>query len=365
MYENQTEDEILKRMLASVPSDLDKREGSVIFDSCKPAAIEIMLLYAMADYFLKNTFGDTAERVFLIERAKERGLKPYPATYAKVKVIFTPANINIQLGARFSYEDVNYAVTEKISDGVYFLSCETYGTVGNKPAGNMIPIDYIHGLQTVALSEVVVPGEDEEGTEDFRVRYLASFSSQAYGGNIADYREKVNKIQGVGGVKVYSVWRGGGTVRIVFMTSEYKPPTAEFIDEVQTVLDPVINSGQGVGIAPIGHHVTVEGVRISNISIGLHPTFSAGDCEIYRDAIEAAIDSYFLELNRKWQDTQKAEIGNVNNTGIVVRISQIESRLLGIEGVEDVQHTTLNGVEENFILGVDELAVRGEIIWAT
>lgn len=361
MYENQTENEILKRMLQSVPNNLDKREGSVIYDSCMPAAIEFMLLYSMADYFTKNTFGDTADREYLIERAKERNIIPKAATNAKVKGKFTPSTIDINIGARFSYDDVNYAITEKVSDGVYFLSCESSGTVGNKPTGALIPIDYVAGLQTATLTEVTVPGENEEETEAFRKRYLASFNSQAYGGNIADYREKVNKIQGVGGVKVYPVWRGGGTVRITFMTSEFKPPTAEFIGQVQTLVDPVTNSGQGVGIAPIGHHVTVQGTTNSNIAIGLHLTFSTGTYDNYKSAIEAAIDKYFLELNKSWQDTQHAEIGNVNNIGIVVRISQIESRLLNITGIVDIQHTTLNTKEENLILGVDELAVRGVV----
>lgn len=361
MYENQTEQVIFSRMMQRVPDSLDKREGSVIYDSCMPTAIEVMLLYAMADYFLKNTFGDTAEREYLIERAKERGIEPEPATYAKIKGVFTPANLEIPIGTRFSYDDVNYAVTEKIGNGVYFLVCETAGTVGNKPAGMMVPIDYVAGLQAAILSEVTVPGEDEEETEVFRARYLASFNSQAYGGNIADYREKVNAIQGVGGVKVYPVWQGGGTVRITFLTSEYKVPTAEFIDEVQTLVDPIPNQGLGLGIAPIGHIVTVQGVTDSAINIGLHASFATGTYEDYKADIEATIDAYFAELNKSWQSTQVAEIDRYSNTGLVVRISQIESRLLNIDGIVDVQHTTLNGVEENLTLGVDELAVRGVV----
>ncbi|MBP2635563.1 MAG: phage tail protein [Firmicutes bacterium] len=361
MYEAQTEEVIFARMMKSVSSSFDKREGAIIYDSCMPTAIEVMLLYAMADFFLKNTFGDTAERAWLIERAKERGLSPDLATYAKVKGSFTPGNLNIPIGTRFSYDDVNYAVTEKISDGVYFLLCETAGIVGNKPEGQIIPIDYVAGLQTASLSEVTVPGENEEATEVFRSRYFASFNSQAYGGNIADYREKVNKIQGVGGVKVYPVWQGGGTVRLAFMTTEYKVPSVDFISEVQTLVDPIPNQGKGLGVAPIGHIVTVLGVMDSQINIGLHLTFSTGTYDDYKTDVEAIIDTYFDELNKNWQSTQVAEIDNYSNTGLVVRISQIESRLLNIEGIVDIQHTTLNSVEENLILGVDELAVRGVI----
>ena len=112
MFESQTETVILNRMLEKVPASMDKREGSIIFDASMPAAIEFMLLYATLDWFLKNTFGDTAEREYLIETAKERGLSPYPATYAEGNGTFTPSDIVVPVGSRFSYDDVNYTVIE-------------------------------------------------------------------------------------------------------------------------------------------------------------------------------------------------------------------------------------------------------------
>lgn len=362
MYEKETQEAILARMLKNVPHDVDKREGSIIFDAAAPASIEFMLLYAELDYFLKNTFGDTAERTYLIQRARERGLKPKEATSAVVKGKFTPPALNIPLGTRYSCGAVNYAVTEKLTSGEYLLTCETVGTAGNLPAGRLVPIDYVEGLQTADLVEITIPGEPEEETEHFRARYLASFDSQAYGGNIADYRQKVNAIHGVGGVKVYPVWNGGGTVRIVFMTSDFKPPTAELVQKAQTAIDPETNHGEGIGIAPIGHTVTVEGARNAAVRIGLHLSFAAGTSYAnYKTQVEETIDAYFAELNKGWQDTQHAEIDNVSNAGITIRISQIESRLLALTGIEDIQHTTLNDREENLTLGVDALAVRGEV----
>lgn len=362
MYENQTEDIILNRMLGKVPSDIDKREGSIVYDASMPAAIEYMLLYATVDYFIKNTFGDTAERKFLILRAKERGLAPYPATYAIVKGECTPNNINISVGTRFSYDDVNYSITESLGNGQYLLKCETVGTIGNKPSGKLVPIDYVKGLEFAQLLEVTIPGEEEETTENFRTRYLNSFDNQAFGGNIADYKQKVNAIEGVGGVKVYPVWNGGGTVKIVFCTSEFKPPTEEFIQQVQTKIDPEQNNGEGLGIAPIGHTVTVEGAKNTNIKIDLNVTFDNGSFENYKSKIEKIIDDYFLELNSKWEDTQRVSIDVHENKGIIVRISQIENRILDIEGVTDITGTKLNGLEKNLQLDTDELAVRGELI---
>lgn len=361
MFENQTEQAILKRMLDKVPASRDKREGSIIYDATMPAAIEFMLLYFQLDWYIKQSFGDTADRPYLVRLALERGLEPYPATFAVVKGEFTPSNINA-IGQRFSLDTINYTVTEKISDGIFLLQCETAGEVGNKISGDLLPIDYIEGLQSAKLLEVTIPGEAEEETEKFRQRYLTSFESNAYGGNIADYKEKVNKIQGVGGVKVYPIWQGGGSVKIVFMTSEFKPPTIEFISEVQSAIDPITNQGLGLGIAPIGHTVTVDGVKNSNINIGLNITYVQGyNFNDLKNEIENIIDNYFLELNKNWQKTQITTTETFSNSGIIVRVAQIESRLLELEHIEDIQDTILNGIIGNITLDPDELAVRGVV----
>ena len=363
MYENETADTIRQRMLRRVPASIDKREGSVIYDASAPAAIEMELLYAALDFFLKATFADTAPREYLVERAKERGMEPYPASCAIVKLTAVPAETEIPVGARFSCDDVNFVVTEKLpEEGTYAARCETAGTVGNKPESQAIPIDYIAGLQSATVSELLIPGEDEEETEAFRARYLASFNSTAYGGNVADYKEKVNAIPGVGGVKVYPVWNGGGTVRIVFMTSEHKVPEPEFVQEVQTALDPTQNQGEGIGIAPIGHTVTVEGVKESSVDIGLNIEFKEGETfTMHEEAIRAAIQDYFDTLNAGWEDTQEVSTSRYTNDGLIIRISQIESRLLMEDYVKDISHTTLNGAEENLEIADDALASMGTV----
>lgn len=362
MYEKETVENILGRMLLNLPSDVDKREGSIAFDATKPTAIELMLMYAGLDYFYKNTFGNTADREFLIERAMERGLKPYPATYARVKARAKPDGVAVPLGTSFSYDELNYSVVAVAEDSCFYLDCDTLGSIGNKPEGKLIPNSYVKGLETMTLVEVVVPGDDEEETEHFRERYLASFNSQAYGGNIADYREKVNAISGVGGVKVYPAWQGGGTVRLVFMTSEHDVPTSEFVEKVQTSIDPVTNQGEGIGIAPIGHRVLVQGVSKSSVSIVINITSNSSyNALTDKEKIYAVIDKYFSELNAKWEKTQVAAQGEYRNDGITIYISQVESRLLNLEFIEDISHTLLEGKEENLVLHPDKLATRGEV----
>ena len=148
MYENVTYEDILQRMLDRVPDSMDKREGSIIYDALAPAAVELQLMYIEFDIILQETFADTAPREYLIRRAAERGIIPIAATHAILKGEFTPSTLNIPIGARFSCGTLNYAVTEKISDGAYKLECETEGETGNAQFGQMIPIDYIVGLET-------------------------------------------------------------------------------------------------------------------------------------------------------------------------------------------------------------------------
>lgn len=207
MYEDQTYDIILERMMNRVSDKIDKRPSSPVYDLHSSTAIEFQILYIELEYLIKNSYGDTAAREFLILLAKDRGLSPEPATKAILQGEFTPTNIDVT-GKRFNIGEINYVVTEQITPGTYKVQCETEGVVGNQYLGDMIPMEYIDGLQTASLTSVLIPGEDEEDTEVFRQRYFDSFNEQSFGGNHADYMAKVKGIEGVGSCKVKRVWNG-------------------------------------------------------------------------------------------------------------------------------------------------------------
>lgn len=350
MFENITYESILQRMLDKIPNTFDKREGSVIYDALASTAVEVQNVYIELDNVLNETFADTASLPYLKRRAAEKGINQIPATFTVLKAISTPTTVEIPIGSRFSLNTLNYVITEKISDGEYKIQCETLGVIGNSNFGHLIPIDYIQGLETIEITEVLIPGEDEENVEELRQRYLNSMSSNAYGGNVADYKEKVSLIDGVSGVKVYPVWNGGGTVKVVFINSAFSVPSEELVKNVQEKIDPSENSGKGYGIAPIGHVVTVEGVKSLNIDIVTEISYIEGwSWETCVSQIKQTIDDYFLELSKEWD----------SNEHIIVRISQLESRILNCTGVFDVSGTTLNGSSSNLYLGENEIPTRG------
>lgn len=351
MYEHVTYEDILQRMLDRVPNNIDKREGSIIYDALAPAAVELQLMYIALDVIMNESFADTASRDYLIQRASERGITPEPATKAILKGVFTPATVDV-LGKRFSCGEINYVAIEKITDGEYQMQCETVGLDGNASFGQIIPIEYIEGLETAELTEILIPGEDEEDTEVFRKRYFESFELQAFGGNIADYKQKTISIEGVGGVKVVPVWNGGGTVKLTIIDSTFGVPTDEVIALVQNTIDPVGHSGEGVGLAPIGHVVTVFGVQGRTIDIVTNITYQTGwNWDSAKSYILTAIDQYFKDLSKVWEDDEN----------LIVRISQLEARILACEGVLDVSGTTLNGSTSNVSLDVNEIPIRGTV----
>ena len=397
MYENTTYETIRDRMLARVPDRFDKREGSVIWDTHSPAAIELQILYLELDNILKEAYGDSASREYLILRCRERVIAPSQATHAVLKGVFVPADIEVS-GQRFNIGDRNYVVTERIADGEYRVRCESPGRVGNQYLGNMIPVEYIQGLQTAELTELLIPGDDEEETEELRSRYFDSFDDHAFGGNRTDYLEKTNAIPGVGRTKVTRVWNTdispaemipkesverwydstketlsgevrdwlnsvfraakekklttGGTVLLTIINSEFGAASETLVQKVQTAMDPEVNAGEGYGLAPMGHVVKVESAKERKVTVKASLIFEPGyGWNNLQGLLEEAVSDYLLELRKEWADASY----------LVVRISQIDTRLLNVQGVLDVQNTSINGVMSNLSLEKYEIPVLGGV----
>ena len=279
MYENQTYEVIRQRILDRISDELDKRESSFLYNATAPIAVEHQNMYIAIDTFLQLTFFDTSDRGGKLERCKERGIDItiFDAKPSIVLASMLPVTVDVPIGERFNYETINFVVVEKVEDGIYRLQCETPGTIGNV-TGRITPINYISRLVTSEIIAIETYGEDEADISEIDTVYYASINSTAFGGNRADYMSKVKQIPGVGGVKLYSAseWLGGGTCKVVITTSAYTAPEPSFVDQIQTMIDPLVNQGAGYGIAPIGHTVTVAGAFATSIDIDSKKTLMDG-----------------------------------------------------------------------------------------
>ena len=396
LYENQTYENIMGRILGRINPSFDKREGSIIYDATGPASAEIAQLYIALDYMLTCMFVDTAPRENLILLGRERGILPDEASNA---VGIGEFNIDLEIGTRFSIEHFNYTVTSKIDTGKYYLTCETAGSEPNTILGDLIPINYISGLTSAKLTSIEIPGKDEENTEAYRARLTESFTYQAFGGNKVEYKTKILDLDGVGAVKVYPTWNAditpaslipseavgtwletnkanipsgvltwlntvykagaakqlttGGAVKAVILDSTYGPASTALINTVQTAIDPSSNAGEGVGLAPIGHIVTIASAKTKEVNINFSTIdYQSGwDWTTVKPYAEKIIDDYLLELKKAWQDSDN----------LIVRISRIESAMLSCKGITDIGGATINTSAENLTLEPDAIPVRGKL----
>ncbi len=348
-------DELMETKLSQVSDKRDKRQGSILFDALAPNAAETATFYTELKMLENRTYGDTAQGEDLTKRCAERGIIRKGATSAILLGRFTDRNskgIDIPLYSRFHLEELNYKVISKSDKvGQYHVECETEGTIGNAYLGNMVPIEYIEGLAEASLIELLTDGEDEESDDELRTRYLSSFNTDAFGGNIADYKRKITALEGVGGVKVYPVWNGGGTVKAIILDSGYRKPTETEINILQLAIDPQEN-GKGEGIAPIGHKVTVEAVQEVHCDIHMQIILEEGaELNAIKEHIKISLEEYFLQLRKEWEKEK----------GVVIRIRHIESRVLEIEGVLDVGNTLLNEQTGNIKLDEIQIPILSEI----
>ena len=340
MFEDKTYEDILDDMLENVPSNVDTREGSIIYDALAPIALEVAQVYSDLSVIMDECFADTAGYYYLIKRAAERGIIVKEGVPAELKITVTPADIEIELGTEFNVGELNYTVTGTAEDGNYLITCKESGTAGNNIMDECIPVEYVEGLETVEIVSINTWGTDDESVDELRERYFNSFREVAFGGNKADYKEKAESLERVACCKVTPAWNGPRTVKLTVTDkyNDYKGMSASNLAVVQNYFDPT-QDGTGVGIAPIGHIVTVDTVSEDNVSIAADVKLESGmSFDDVADPFYQAIENYFLELRKTWGEED-----------IVIRPSRIETICLNITGFTDITDVKINGNSGNYI----------------
>lgn len=341
MYEAQTYEAILARMLDRVPADLDKREGSIIYDALSPAAAELAQAYAELEVNLRLFSAQTSSGEYLELRTADYGVTRKAATKAQRKGLFFGQGdtlLDTPINSRFSIEQTNYRVMEKISTGQFIMECEVAGSVGNQHFGSLLPIDYINGLIRAELSDILIPGVDIETDDDLRQRYLQRIRQPATSGNTAQYRQWAVEVSGVGDAKIFPLWAGPGTVKVAIVDAEKQPATSTLVDTVVDYIETV---------RPIGAAVTVVSAAAKEVNVSVKVALASGYViQGVTDAFSAALESYL-------QDTAF--------TSTYVSYAKVGTLLLSTPGVIDYADLTLNGGSVNITLADEEIPVLGTV----
>ena len=330
---------ILQRMLDEVPDGIDKRQGSIIYDALAPAALEMAELYSELEVNRRLSFAATASGEYLELRSRDYGLERKPASRAVRRGIFLNHDgqpVDIPIGSRYASGGITYAVQSRDLAGSYVLRSEVAGETGNQPLGVLLPLDYMPGLAVAELTDVLVPGEEAESDESLRQRYYARVRTPAAGGSKADYVHWALEVAGVGAARVFPLWDGPGTVRVVIVDTDKRPPGNLIVEETAAHIE---------RLRPIGASVTVAPAAALTVNVAAVIVPAAGYAlSGIVDAFESLLDEYLARnvFTVPWVST--AMVGTL---------------LLQTPGVIDYSELRVNDGTVNIELGEDEIGVPG------
>jgi uncharacterized phage protein gp47/JayE len=362
-------DYFIEKTIKRVPSGIDTREGSIIYDALSPAAYAMAEMAMTVHSVFKDTYVQTAGGEFLDYRATERGLRRNPATHCLVHAKVTDSNgkpYELEAGARFASlgnDPIYYKSTDKVSDGVYVLEAEVAGNAANRYVGQVLPIDNMNDFGYGEITSIEIPARDEEDDDSLRRRIMSDNTFTQYGGNVSDYITALQEIEDVGAVQVYPTWNGGGTVKLVVIGNDYLTPTETLLNKVQEKIDPKDDKSNGYGIAPIGHDVTVSAptpLTIKfNVSLDLEPGRSSEDV---KGEVADAINTFVADLRRnKW-----GEIVNAREYDLTIYRSRLMASLLQVNGIINVADLRMNGKADDISMTFNgkhqDLPIVGEVV---
>ncbi|KKO54511.1 baseplate J/gp47 family protein [Paenibacillus sp. DMB20] len=358
-YEDQTQAAVHERMLGASPPDIDKRQGSVTYDLTAPAAIEFERAYIELDNVLNAGFADTTYGLYLDMLAREYGLTRKPAVKAVGSVTFSgpvgtviPAGMVVSTGGEspvyfVTKAEVTIAGTGAEGSVIAAAEAQSGGSNGNVGAGAISTvIGDLAGILTLTNASYFEGGVDAESDASLLARYFERARRPATSGNANHYRQWALEVPGVSDAKVYPIWNGPGTVKIVLLDDEKTAPDSVIVDAVQAYIDPT-QDGTGQGVAPVGAIATVAGAIEVPINVAVKVTLAPGaTTEEVKAQVETGVREYLRSL--AFSDP-------------LVRATRIANVILDIPPVIDYENLTVNGSFSNVAIADGEVAVLGTV----
>lgn len=348
MFEDETFEAIMERMLARLPDNISKEEGDVVYDLLAPAALELESAYATLDVIFDLAFADTTYGEYLDRRVAEQGLERKAGTKATGSVVLegTP-ELDVPSGTIVSTDS---------DDPIYFITTEDVildengtATIGieaqeesasaNVSEGSITVVNGdLQGSVNVTNPQATTGGTDPESDEELLERYLEHVRKPATSGNTADYIQWAKSVAGISDARCYPLWNGPGTVKVVVMNASKRSPNAETLLAVQQYIE---------SMRPVGADVSVVSVNETPINVNATITLATGgDLAVIKTQLAELLTTYF-------EDTAA--------DASIVRYTQVANAILDCDGVLDYTDLTVNGGTGNVAIETDAVPIVGAI----
>jgi len=343
----ETVEQIHKNMLGNISNEYDKSRGSFFYDATKPVAIELEKSYIEQDETIKRGFVETSYNIYLDRKVAEQGIARKPPTKATTIVEITGApGTQISVGSRVASDTVTFIVKENKIIGVdgkvnILVECEQFGSIGNVPQGiiRFFPVT-IAGLTSVTNLNNVTNGYDGESDEELRQRYFDKVRTPATSGNKYHYRNWAKEITGVGDARIFPLWNGNGTVKVVVLNSNKRGADNELITNVFNYIEEN---------RPIGATVTVVSANEITVNVNVNLVIDENNYNVNQVLvyIEENIIEYLKEIAFTEDYVSYAKIGSI---------------ILSSQGVLDYSNLLLNNTTGNIAIDNESVAVLGGVI---
>ena len=349
---DKTVESVHEELLNNVNNRYQKTEGFPVWDILKAMAFGLYNLWLKvfdieAKQNVDNLTGDELER-FVYQR---KGLSRKEATFAVGAITVTGEGV-ISEGTIFStVGGVEFEAIEDVTvngEAIVNVVCTVAGAIGNLPAMSIceMPVT-VQGIVSSCNLEPTVDGYDAETDASLRERYYEALREPVTSGNIYHYKKWAKEVSGVGDVKVFPLWQGDNTVQVVIIDDNSLVPEKELVDRVQAYIDPN-KEGIGAGEAPVGAYCTVTAAEALNINVNVNLIITnTADLETVERDIKANITNYL------------ASIAFVND---YVSIAKIGDLILQVDGVEDYDTLTANGIANRIAIPEKSVAVLGAVV---
>lgn len=212
------------------------------------------------------------------------------------------------------------------------------GESGNVPAGSLKRmIVTISGLDSWR-NEPAAGGVDEESDADLCGRYYDRLQRPATSGNAYHYRRWALEVPGVGDAKVFPLWNGAGTVKVLLAGPDKAPVDSGVVNAAKANIE---------AQRPIGAAVTVASAQGVMVNVAAAVTLDGSvEKSAVKDAFTAALKGY---------------LQSVAFTGGAALYNRIAFLLLSVPGVTDYTALTVNGGTANVTLTADQVPVLGAV----
>lgn len=324
MYTEQDYDVIKNRMLNSLNSDIDKREGSFVNDMYSPMSIEFAKAYIEMDNLHSIMFVNSAFDEDLDNKVSEFGVLRKLGERAKGTVKFlgdndtlVPRNMSIFTDGGYEYVTISQSyIKEGYAD--ILVEAKEIGEIYNIEASAswLLPKD-------ITVNELSNPlkfegGVDIEADEDLRIRFFDTVQNVRTSGNKNDYEYWAKEVTGVFNAEVYPKWNGANSVKVVASGENRLPLESGILKNCENHIK---------SICPVCSNVTVITTSLFNVSIVANVTVSSDVVdETVKAEVEKAIRDYLGTCTDK------------------IYYNKLVAKMLSCNGVIDYSVLTVNGL---------------------